>query len=82
VQEIVDLPGAIGFLEEWPEDRRSLIHATALRACYQAHDGLKPMGVAREAFVGFAKRAGILQDLVAIVPWIAASSSGGGQVQV
>jgi hypothetical protein len=52
VQEIVDLPGAIEFLEEWPEDRRSLIHETALRACYQAHDGLKPMGMARDALWG------------------------------
>ncbi|WP_425350315.1 DUF982 domain-containing protein [Mesorhizobium temperatum] len=51
MQEIVDLAGAIEFLEEWPEDRRSLIHETALRACCQAHDGRKPMGLARNAFV-------------------------------
>ncbi|EHK52363.1 DUF982 domain-containing protein [Allomesorhizobium alhagi] len=82
VQEIVDLAIAIEFLEEWPEDRRNLIHATALRACYQAHDGRKPMGIARYAFVGFAKRAGILEDSGAVMPWIAASNSGGGQVQV
>jgi hypothetical protein len=82
VQEIVDLAAAIEFLEEWPEDRRSLIHETALRACYQANDGRKPMGVARDAFVGFAKRAGILEDPEAVTPWIAASNSGGGQVQV
>lgn len=56
VQEIVDLAGAIEFLEEWRESRRSLIRETALHACYQAHDGRKPMGVARDAFVGFAKR--------------------------
>ena len=82
VQEIVDLAAAIEFLEEWPENRRSLIHETALRACYQAHDGRKPMGMARDAFVGFAKRAGILEDPEAVMPWIAASNSGGGQVQV
>ncbi|NGO56057.1 DUF982 domain-containing protein [Allomesorhizobium camelthorni] len=82
VQEIVDLKGAIEFLEEWPEGRRSLIHETALRACYQAYGGLKPLGVARDAFVGFAKRAGILEDLEAVTPWIAASNSGGGQAQV
>ncbi|WP_394889814.1 DUF982 domain-containing protein [Mesorhizobium sp. AaZ16] len=81
VQEIVDLAGAIDFLEEWPEARRSLIHETALRACYQAHDGRKPMSVARDAFVGFAKRAGILEDPEAAMPWIA-GSTGGGQVQV
>ncbi|HEV2901533.1 MAG TPA: DUF982 domain-containing protein [Pseudaminobacter sp.] len=82
VQEIADLVHAIEFLEEWPEDRRSLIHETALRACYQAHDGLKPLGAARDAFVGFAKRAGILEDPEAVMPWIAASNSGGGQVLV
>jgi hypothetical protein len=82
VQEIADLEDAVDFLEEWPEDRRSLIHETALRACYQAHGGLKPMSVARDAFVGFAKRAGILEEPEAVMPWIAASNSGGGQVQV
>ncbi|NGO56128.1 DUF982 domain-containing protein [Allomesorhizobium camelthorni] len=81
VQEIVDLAGAIDFLEERPEDRRNLIHETALRACTQAHDGLKPLGVARDAFVAFAKRAGILEDPEAVMPWIAASKSGSGKVQ-
>lgn len=64
VQEIVDLAGAIEFLEEWREN------------------GRKPMGVARDAFVGFAKRTGILEVPEAVMPWIAASNSGGGQVQV
>ncbi len=82
VQEIADLGDAIDFLEEWPEDRRNLIHETALRACYQAHGGLKPISVARDAFLGFAKRAGILEDSEAVMPWIAASKSGSGKVQV
>jgi hypothetical protein len=82
VQEIADIEDAIEFLERLPEDRRSLIHETALRACYQAHDGRKPTAVAREAFVGFARRAGILEDSEAVMPWIPASNSGGGQVQV
>jgi hypothetical protein len=82
VQEIADLGDAIDFLEEWPEDRRNLIHETALRACYQAHGGLKPMSVARDAFVGFAKRAGILEDPEAVMPWITASKSGRGKVQM
>ncbi|WP_366511767.1 DUF982 domain-containing protein [Mesorhizobium sp.] len=67
VQEIADLVDATGFLEEWPEDRRNLIHETALRACYQAHAELRPMSVARDAFVGFAKRAGILEDPEAVL---------------
>ena len=30
VQEIADLPDAIDFLEEWPEDRRNLIRMVGL----------------------------------------------------
>lgn len=32
VQEIADLVDAIGLLEEWPEDRRNLIHETASKS--------------------------------------------------
>lgn len=32
IQEIAGLADAIDFLNEWPEDRRDLIHEAALRA--------------------------------------------------
>lgn len=57
VQEIANLEDAIDFLDEWPEDRRDLIHETALKACCDAYDGNKPLSAARAAFYGFAKRA-------------------------
>ncbi|MDX8535535.1 DUF982 domain-containing protein [Mesorhizobium sp. VK25A] len=62
VQEIADLEDAIDFLDEWPEDRRDLIHETAFKACFDAYDGNKPLSAARAAFCGFAKRAAILED--------------------
>lgn len=50
VQEIASLADAIDFLNEWPDDRRDLIHEAALRACYDAYDGRKPVSAARNAF--------------------------------
>ncbi|MEI9402062.1 DUF982 domain-containing protein [Mesorhizobium argentiipisi] len=82
VQEIASLADAIEFLDEWPGDRRDLIHETALRACYDAHDARKPVSAARNAFLGFSKRAGILVDPTSATKWIAACKSGGGKVQV
>ncbi|GLS33112.1 Protein of unknown function [Mesorhizobium albiziae] len=80
VREIVSVDGAIDFLEEWPESRRDLIHETALKACYDAHDGHKPVSVARNAFIGFGKRASILEDPASVISWIAPSESGSGMV--
>ncbi|CDX57571.1 hypothetical protein MPL1032_220060 [Mesorhizobium plurifarium] len=54
VQEIANLEDAIDFLDEWPEDRRDLIHETALKACCDAYGGHKPLSAARAAFYGFA----------------------------
>ncbi|RWD49618.1 MAG: DUF982 domain-containing protein [Mesorhizobium sp.] len=72
VQEITSLADAIDFLDEWPEDRRDLIHATALRVCYDAYDGRKPISAARDAFCDFAHRFGILEDPTSAMQWIAA----------
>jgi hypothetical protein len=82
VQEIAGLADAMEFLDEWPQDRRDLIHQTALRTCFDAHDGYKPIGAAHNAFLGFAKRAGILEDPTSARQWIAACNSGSGKVQV
>ncbi|BAB54576.1 DUF982 domain-containing protein [Mesorhizobium japonicum] len=82
VQEIASLADAIDFLNEWPEDRRDPIHEAALRTCYDAYDGRKPVSVARNAFFDFAKRAAILEDAVSAMQWLAVCKSGGGKVQV
>ncbi|MGX9148012.1 DUF982 domain-containing protein [Mesorhizobium sp. 128a] len=81
VQEIASLADAIEFLIEWPGDRRDLIHETALRVCYDAHDARKPLSAARNAFLGFSERAGILVDPASAMQWIAACKSAGGKVQ-
>ncbi|RNJ42628.1 hypothetical protein B5V01_03705 [Mesorhizobium erdmanii] len=82
VQEIVSPADAVDFLNEWPEDRRDLIHEAALRACYDAYDGRKPVSTARNAFFGFAKRVAILEDATSAMQWLAACKSGTGKVQV
>jgi hypothetical protein len=75
VQEIASLADAVDFLDEWPEDRRDLMHETALRVCYDAYEGRKPINVARDAFCGFARRVGILEDQTSAMQWIAACKS-------
>ncbi|MDX8456974.1 DUF982 domain-containing protein [Mesorhizobium sp. VK9D] len=82
VQEIADLEDAIDFLDEWPEDRRDLIHETAFKACFDAYDGNKPLSAARAAFYGFAKRAVILEDPTSAMQWIAACKTGSGKRSV
>ncbi|WP_051505825.1 autoinducer binding domain-containing protein [Mesorhizobium sp. WSM2561] len=57
-------------------------HISALRACYDAHDRHKPLSVARDAFLGFVKRAGILEHPASAMKWIAACPSGSGKVPV
>ena len=55
VREITAVEAAIDYLEDWPERERDLIHEAALRTCYMAHDGLKPLRAARDAIRSFAK---------------------------
>ncbi|MDX8502607.1 DUF982 domain-containing protein [Mesorhizobium sp. VK4C] len=76
VQEVAGLADAIDFLSEWPEDRRDVIHEPALRVCCEAHDKQKAVSVARNAFLGFAKRAGILKNVACAQQrpaWVAAA---------
>ena len=59
IQEITSLDEALDFLEEWPRNRRGPIYEIALRACRGAYSHDVPLDVARSAFVGFARSAGI-----------------------
>lgn len=81
VQEIAGLEDAIDFLNEWPENRRNSTYQAALRACYDAYNGRTFLSAACNAFVGFAKRAAILEDPTSAMQWIAACKSGSGKVQ-
>lgn len=49
VLEITNLDDAIDFLEEWSKGDRDIIHDATLKTCYLAHDGHKPVQVARDA---------------------------------
>ncbi|RJT31493.1 DUF982 domain-containing protein [Mesorhizobium waimense] len=80
VQEIADLADAIDFLTEWPDDRGDAVHEIALRTCYDAYDGRKPVSAARNAFFGFVKRVAILEDETSAMQRLAACKSGTGKV--
>ncbi|CAD7034647.1 hypothetical protein REJC140_03343 [Pseudorhizobium endolithicum] len=76
VREIVAVEEAIDFLEDWPERERDLVHEAALKTCYMAHDGLKPLRAARDAIRAFAKKKGILAKAPAVQPWMIKSVGG------
>lgn len=82
VQEIGSLDDALDFLEEWPRNRRGPIYETALRACHRAYSGDVPLDVARNAFIGFARSAGIHEKVETLLPFPAISRSGRGGVSV
>lgn len=60
IREITNLYDAIDFLEEWPERDRDIVHDATLKTCYMAHDGHKPIQVARDAIRAFGKKKGSL----------------------
>src|SRR5690606_7579071 len=82
VREITSIEDAIDYLEEWPERQRDLIHEAALKTCYMAHDGLKPLRAARDAIRAFGKKKGILVKQPAVQPWMVKTPNGGGRVSL
>jgi hypothetical protein len=77
VREITDVEEAIDFLMEWPENKRDILHDATVRTCVMAHDGLKPVKVARDALRAFAVKKDILEKEPAVRPWMIKSNSGG-----
>ncbi|PBB23963.1 hypothetical protein CK228_24480 [Mesorhizobium sp. WSM4312] len=59
-RSIRDAMDAIEFLEEWPFEKRSKLHACACEACCAAYDGRCEAKAAREAFIAWARWAGII----------------------
>jgi hypothetical protein len=82
VREITAVEEAIDYLEDWPERERDLIHEAALRTCYMAHDGLKPLRAARDAIRSFAKKKGILAKEPAVKPWMIRPVGGSGRASL
>jgi hypothetical protein len=58
-REIASLTAMHNFLKEWPPALRGESHATALRACEAARGGEIDLDKARQAFLVFARKAGI-----------------------
>jgi hypothetical protein len=79
-QKVSCLDGALDFLYDWPEDRRGISHATALRACQRALEGDYPLWFARDAFAAFAKWGKMLDDVSAPLPWMIDTSAGRGDL--
>ena len=80
VREVATVEDAIDFLEERPEHERDVIYEAALKTCYMAHDGLKPLGAARDAIRGFGKKKDILVKRPAVQPWMLKTDAGGGRL--
>lgn len=80
VREITAVEDAIDFLEDWPERERDMLHDVTLKTCYMAHDGHKPLSVARDAIRSFGKKKGILVKQPAVQPWMIKTPAGGGRV--
>ncbi|MDX8520701.1 DUF982 domain-containing protein [Mesorhizobium dulcispinae] len=59
-REIASLGAMQNFLKEWPEAMRGDCHAAAMQACEAAWAGGIKLGAARQAFLAFAEKAGIL----------------------
>lgn len=68
IQEVISLADAMDVLEEWPLEKRDIVHETVLRACLEAQDGLRPVEVAQKAFRQFVKKSGIMADPREIMP--------------
>ena len=76
IRRIECVMDAIEFLEEWPIQRRGLIHEVTCETCYAAHDGRKPVDTARKAFATWARRAGILESVAQAPTWMTGPKIG------
>ncbi|WP_245426151.1 DUF982 domain-containing protein [Mesorhizobium sp. WSM3862] len=59
-REIASLAAMQNFLKEWPPEMRGDCYAAAVQTCEAARTGERKLGEARQAFVAFAQKAGIL----------------------
>ncbi|WP_411033860.1 DUF982 domain-containing protein [Shinella sp. BYT-45] len=82
VREISSVDDAIDYLENWPERERDVTHDATLKTCHMAHDGHKPLRVARDAIRAFAKKKGVLVKEPAVQPWMIKPSSASGRVSL
>ena len=60
VHDINTVREAFVFLNQWPKARRGPVYSCAVRSCNAAIAGQMPTEQARQAFVSFARIAGVL----------------------
>ncbi|CDX43207.1 conserved hypothetical protein [Mesorhizobium sp. SOD10] len=70
IRKIDCVMDAIEFSEEWPVEKRGLLHAAATEACYAAYDGRKPLEGAYKAFTAWARKIGVYEDVPPARPWM------------
>jgi len=67
---------AIEFLEEWPVEKRGLLHAAACETCYSAYDGRKSVEAAHKTFTTWARRVRIIEDVPLAPSWMTGPKIG------
>ena len=60
IHDINSVREALVFLNQWPRARRGPVYSCAVRSCNAAIAGQMTTDQARQAFVGFARIAGVL----------------------
>lgn len=60
IHDINSVREALMFLNQWPKPRRGPVYSCAVRSCNAAIAGQMTTDQARQAFVGFARIAGVL----------------------
>jgi hypothetical protein len=70
LRKIECLMDAIEFLEEWPVERRGLLHAAACETCCSAYDGRKSVEAAHKTFTTWARRVKVIEDVPFAPPWM------------
>jgi hypothetical protein len=75
-RRIGSLMDAIEYLEEWPIERRGLLHAAASDACCAAYDGRRSVEAAHKAFATWARRVGVIEDVPVAPPWMTGPKIG------
>jgi uncharacterized protein DUF982 len=62
IHDINSVREALVFLNQWPKVRRGPVYSCAVRSCNAAIAGQMSTQQARQAFVGFARIAGVLAE--------------------
>jgi len=77
LRKIECIMDAIEFLEEWPVERRGLLHAAASETCCSAYDGRKSVEAAHKTSPIWARRVGVIEDAAVAPPWMTGPKIGG-----